>query len=126
MDCCQVLNVCEDEICILRSYIRQRDSLIRSASVHIQRMQKALSQMNIQLHQAVSDITGTTGMAIIRAIVAGEHDPQVLAAKKHHRVKRSEAEIAAALNGDYRKEHLFVLQQELNLYDVYQSQIALI
>ncbi|MEA5505216.1 hypothetical protein VB735_19300 [Halotia wernerae UHCC 0503] len=53
--------------------------------------------MNIQLHQAVSDITGTTGMAIIRAIVAGEHDPQVLAAKKHHRIKRSEAEIAAAL-----------------------------
>ncbi|MDV2997928.1 MAG: hypothetical protein N4J56_008067 [Chroococcidiopsis sp. SAG 2025] len=64
-------------------------------------------------------------MAIIRAIVAGEHDPQVLAAKKHHRVKRSEAEIAAALHGDYRKEHLFVLQQELHLYDVYQSQIAL-
>lgn len=114
----------EDEICILRSYIRQRDSLIRSASVHIQRMQKALTQMNIQLHQAVSDITGTTGMTIIRAIVGGEHDPQVLAAKKHHRVKRSEAEIAAALNGDYRKEHLFVLQQELHLYDVYQSQIA--
>ena len=85
---------------------------------------KALTQMNIQLHQAVSDITGTTGMAIIRAIVAGEHDPQVLAAKKHHRVKRSEAEIAAALEGDYRKEHLFVLQQELHLYDVYQSQIA--
>jgi transposase len=93
----------EDEICILRSYIRQRDSLIRSASVHIQRMQKALTQMNIQLHQAVSDITGTTGMAIIRAIVGGEHDPQLLAAKKHHRVKRSEAEIADALNGDYRK-----------------------
>jgi transposase len=63
-------------------------------------------------------------MAIIRAIVAGEHDPQVLAAKKHHRVKRSEAEIAPALHGDYRKEHLFVLQQELQLYDVYQSQIA--
>lgn len=114
----------EDDICVLRSYIRQRDSLIRSASVHIQRMQKALTQMNIQLHQAVSDITGTTGMAIIRAIVAGEHDPQVLAAKKHHRVKRSEAEIAAALYGDYRKEHLFVLQQELHLYDVYQTQIA--
>jgi hypothetical protein len=63
-------------------------------------------------------------MAIIRAIVSGERDPQVLAAKKHHRVKRSEAEIAAALNGDYRQEHLFVLQQELQLYDVYQTQIA--
>lgn len=73
---------------------------------------------------AVSDITGTTGMAIIRAIVAGEHDPKVLGAKKHHRVKRSEAEIAAALDGDYRQEHLFVLQQELQLYDFFQTQIA--
>jgi hypothetical protein len=60
----------ENEICVLRSYIRQRDNLIRTASVHIQRMQKALTQMNIQLHQVISDITGTTGMAIIRAIVA--------------------------------------------------------
>lgn len=114
----------EDQICVLRSYIRQRDNLIKSTSVHIQRMQKALTQMNIQLHQVVSDITGTTGMAIIRAILNGERDPQVLAAKKHHRVKRSEAEIAAALNGDYRPEHIFVLQQELQLYDIYQTQIA--
>ncbi|MDV2997850.1 MAG: hypothetical protein N4J56_007555 [Chroococcidiopsis sp. SAG 2025] len=114
----------EDQICVLRSYIRQRDSLIKSACVHIQRMQKALTQMNVQLHKVVSDITGTTGMTIIRAIVAGERDPQILAAKKHHRAKRSEAEIAAALNGDYRSEHVFVLQQELQLYDVYQTQIA--
>lgn len=114
----------EDEICVLRSYIRHRDSLIKNACVHIQRMQKALTQMNVQLHKVVSDITGTTGMAIIRAIVAGERDPQILAAKKHYRAKRSEAEIAAALNGDYRSEHVFVLQQELHLYDVYQTQIA--
>jgi len=114
----------EDQICVLRSYIRHRDSLIKSACVHIQRMQKALTQMNVQLHKVVSDITGTTGMAIIRAIVAGERDPQILAAKRHHRTKRSEAEIAAALNGDYRSEHIFVLQQELQLYDVYQAQIA--
>jgi len=114
----------EDQICVLRSYIRHRDSLIKSACVHIQRMQKALTQMNVQLHKVVSDITGTTGMAIIRAIVEGERDPQILAAKKHHRAKRSEAEIAAALNGDYRSEHVFVLQQELQLYDVYQTQIA--
>jgi regulator of PEP synthase PpsR (kinase-PPPase family) len=87
-------------------------------------MQKALTQMNMQLHKVVSDITGTTGMAIIRAIVAGERDPQILAAKRHHRTKRSETEIAAALNGDYRNEHIFVLQQELQLYDVYQAQIA--
>ena len=114
----------EDQICVLRSYIRQRDSLIKSTCVHIQRMQKALTQMNVQLHKVVSDITGTTGMAIIRAITAGERDPQILAAKKHYRAKRSEAEIAAALNGDYRSEHVFVLQQELQLYDVYQTQIA--
>jgi hypothetical protein len=114
----------EDQICVLRSYIRQRDSLIKSACVHIQRMQKALIQMNVQLHKVVSDITGTTGMAIIRAITAGERDPQILAAKKHYRAKRPEAEIAAALNGDYRSEHVFVLQQELQLYDVYQTQIA--
>ena len=114
----------EDQICVLRSYIRHRDSLIKSACVHIQRMQKALTQMNVQLHKVVSDITGTTGMAIIRGIIAGERDPQILAAKKHYRAKRSEAEIAAALNGDYRSEHVFALQQELQLYDVYQTQIA--
>ena len=76
--------------------------------------------MNVQLHKVISDITGTTGMAII----AGERDPKILAAKRHQRTKRSETEIAAALNGDYRSEHLFVLQQELQLYDVYQTQIA--
>ncbi|HCF29617.1 MAG TPA: IS110 family transposase [Cyanobacteria bacterium UBA11049] len=114
----------EDQICVLRSYIRHRDSLIKSACVHVQRMQKALTQMNVQLHKVVSDITGTTGMAIIRSIVAGEQNPQILAAKRHHRTKRSEAEISAALNGDYRSEHIFVLQQELQLYDVYQAQIA--
>jgi transposase len=113
----------DDQVCVFRSYIRQRDSLTRSASVHIQRMQKALTQMNVQLHRVVSDITGVTGMAIIRAIVAGARDPQQLAALKDPRAKRSVAEIAAALVGDYRVEHLFVLKQELNLYDMYQQQI---
>jgi transposase len=113
----------DDQICVFRSYIRQRDSLTKSASVHIQRMQKALTQMNVQLHRVVSDITGVTGMAIIRAIIAGERDPQQLAALKDPRAKRSVAEIAAALVGDYRVEHLFVLKQELNLYDMYQQQI---
>ena len=124
MDCYLVLFARKTFLCVLRSYIRQRDSLFNCACVHIQRMQKALTQMNVQLHKVVSDITGTTGMAIIRAITAGERDPQILAAKKHYRAKRSEAEIAAALNGDYRSEHVFVLQQELQLYDVYQTQIA--
>jgi transposase len=113
----------DDQICVFRSYIRQRDRLTKSASVHIQRMQKALTEMNVQLHRVVSDITGVTGMTIIRAIVAGERNPQKLAALKDHRAKRSTTEIAAALVGDYRVEHLFVLKQELNLYDMYQQQI---
>ena len=71
-----------DQICILRSYIRQRDSLIKNATTHVQRMQKALIQMNLHLHKVISDLTGLTGMTIIRAIVAGEHDPQILAALK--------------------------------------------
>ena len=113
----------DDQVCVFRSYIRQRDRLTKSASVHIQRMQKALTEMNVQLHQVVSDVTGVTGMAIIRAILAGERDPQRLAALKDPRAKRSIDEIAAALVGDYRVEHLFVLKQELSLYDTYQQQI---
>ena len=114
----------EASICVLRSYVRHRERLTQQASVHIQRMQKALSQMNLQLHRVISDITGVTGMAIIRAIVAGERDPQRLAALRDPRVKRSPAEIAAALQGDYRVEHLFILRQELQLYDIYGQQLA--
>lgn len=114
----------EDEVCVLRSYIRQRDNLIKSASTHVQRMQKALIQMNLHLHKVISDITGNTGMAIIRAIVAGEQDPPKLAALKDPRIKSSTTEIAKALTGDYRREHLFVLKQELTLYEVYQTEIA--
>lgn len=80
--------------------------------------------MNVLLHQVVSDITGTTGMSIIRAIVAGEHDPQTLAALRHPRSRRSATDIAQALQGDYRQEHLFILQQELALYEAYQVQLA--
>jgi transposase len=114
----------DDQICVLHSYIRQRDTLIKSASIHVQRMQKALTQMNLQLHRVISDITGTTGMAIIRAIIAGERNPQVLAALKNSRIKSSASEIAHALTGDYRVEHIFVLQQELQLYEIYQKAIA--
>ena len=114
----------DDQVCVLRSYIRQRDTLIKSASSHIQRMQKALTQMNVQLHRVISDISGTTGLAIIRAIVAGERDLYKLAALKDGRIHASAEEIAAALTGDYRAELVFVLQQELYLYEVYQAQIA--
>lgn len=114
----------EDQVCVLRSYIRQRDNLIKCASAHVQRMQKALTQMNLQLHRVISDITGTTGLSIIRTIVAGERNPQVLAALKDYRIKSTITEIAKALTGDYRSEHIFVLQQELQLYEVYQAAIA--
>lgn len=117
----------DDSVCVLRSYIRQRDTLIKSASTHIQRMQKALTQMNVQLHRDISDISdisGTTGLAIIRTIVAGERDLPKLAALKDVRIHASTEEIVAALTGDYRVERVFVLQQELHLYEVYQQQIA--
>jgi hypothetical protein len=86
-------------------------------------MQKALIQMSLHLHKVISDVTGLTGMKIIKAIVAGERDPQVLATLKDPHIKSSTADIAASLTGDYRHEHLFVLQQELTLYEVYQQQI---
>lgn len=97
---------------------------MRSACVHVQRMQKALTEMNVQLHQVVSNITGTTGMSIIRAIVAGEQNSPTLANLRHPRSRRSATEIAQVLQGDYRQEHLFILQQELALYDAYQVQLA--
>jgi transposase len=115
----------DDQICVLRSYIRQRETLIKGAATHVQRMQKALIQMNLQLHKVVSDITGLTGMAIIRAMIAGERNPHSLAALKDRRIHSSTDEIAKALTGDYRAEHLFVLQQELALYDIHQKQIKM-
>jgi transposase len=87
-------------------------------------MQKALTQMNLHLHQVLSDLTGVSGLASLKAIVAGVRDPHKLAALRHERVRKSEAEIAAALSGDYRAEHVFVLAQELSLYESYQQQIA--
>ncbi|HSH79549.1 MAG TPA: IS110 family transposase [Herpetosiphonaceae bacterium] len=114
-----------EEIAVLRSYLRQRATLIRYAAAHVQHMQKALQQMNVLLHQVVRDITGLTGMTIIRAIVAGERDPQVLARHRDYRCRRSGDEIAQSLTGNYRAEHVFALTQALALYDSYQTQIAL-
>jgi transposase len=113
-----------DEIVVLRSYLRQRTMLVQGAATHIQHMQKALQQMNLVLHQVVADITGVTGMTIIRAILAGERDPQVLAQQRDYRCKHSVAEIAQSLEGNYRAEHLFALQQAVTLYESYQAQIV--
>jgi transposase len=112
-----------DQICVLREFSRQREMLLASQVRHIQHMQKALAQMNIQLTQVLSDIVGVTGQAIIRAIVAGERDPHVLARLKKRQVKASEDDIAAALQGNWRHEHLFALRQALALYDAYQQQL---
>ena len=113
-----------DEICVLRSYLRQKEMLTQASSQHIQHMQKALQQMNLLLHRVVSDITGATGMKIIRAILEGERAPEVLARYRHVTCKRTEAEIAAALQGTYRDEHLFALRQAVELYEIYQQKIA--
>ena len=113
------------EIASLRAYLRHREKLIQGASSHIQRMQKALVQMNVQLHNVISDITGVSGMKILRDIVAGVTDPRALAAHRDHRCRASEEEIAASLTGNYRAEHLFALRQNLELYDTFRRQIQL-
>jgi transposase len=108
----------------LRAYLRLRERLIEYAAAHIQHMQKALMQMNVQLHHAVTDITGVTGMRIIRAIVAGERAPEALAAHRDVRCAASEETLRAALTGHYRTEHVFALRQAVDLYDVHQTKIA--
>jgi transposase len=108
----------------LRAYLRQRDMLIKSAAVHVNHMQKALTQMNLQLHNVISDITGVTGMAIIRNIVAGVTDPKFLATLRDERCRNPEKIIEASLVGNYRPEHLFSLKQALELYDYYTQKIA--
>lgn len=114
----------DGEICVLRSYWRHRDMLVKYATAHIQHMQKALDLMNIHIHKAISDITGLTGMRIIRAILDGERNPEVLAEMKDRRIKCGKDELVKALQGDYRLEHLFALRQALSLYEFYWQQIA--
>jgi len=108
----------------LRAMLRHRERLIDSAATQIQLMQKALMQMNVQLQHAVTDITGVTGMQIIRAIVGGVHDPAVLAQYRDVRCKASVETIRAALTGHYRFEHVFALRHALELYDVLHQKIA--
>ena len=113
-----------EEICVLRAYWRQRAEHVASASACIQRMQKVLTEMNVQLANVISDISGLTGLAIIQAILAGERDRYKLAALADVRIQATREEIARSLEGNWRKELLFILQQELNLYQIYQEQIA--
>lgn len=106
-----------DEICRLRALIRERNTMVAQRADWVRRMQKYLDQMNVRVHQAVSDITGVTGMAIIRAIVGGERDPHALARLRDRRCRKSEAQIAEQLTGNWRPEHLFNLRQALKMHD---------
>jgi transposase len=108
----------------LRTYWRQRLQHVTAAATCVQRMQKALTQMNIQLANVISDLSGVTGQLIVRAIIAGERDPWKLAQLTHPRIQASRAEIAKSLEGNWRPELIFVLQQELEMYDTYQRRIA--
>lgn len=105
------------EVCVVRAIARQREVLLTEQASWVQRMQKALVQMNIQLTEVLSDVMGMTGQAIIRDIVTGQRDPQVLARHRHRRVKASAEEVTKALTGNWREEHLFVLAQALAMYD---------
>ena len=113
-----------EQVCALRAYIRHRMNQVQCAASHIQHMQKALTQMNLLLHNVVTDITGMTGMRIIKAILAGVRDTRVLAELRDKRCKNSVETIAKSLEGNYRSEHLFSLKQAVETYEFYQTQIA--
>ncbi len=113
----------DDDYCVLRAYMRQREMLVNQIAMHIQHMQKALRQMNLLLDNVVTDITGKTGLLIIRSIVSGQRDANTLATYRDPRCQKSEEEIAKSLIGNYREEHLFSLKQALELYDIYHSKL---
>jgi len=113
----------EADMCTLRAYLRQRDNLIEDRAKQVQYMEKALLQMNLQLGQVLSDLTGKTGLEILHAIVAGEHDPVVLARMRHGGCKHSAEDLIKALSGHYRPEHLFVLKQAVELYESFSQRL---
>jgi hypothetical protein len=112
-----------DQGVVLRGYLRPWQSLLQYAGQHVQHMQKALEQRNVKLAEVVSDVTGATGLAIVKAIRRGQRDPLELAKYRHERCQRTEAEIARALYGTWREEHLFALQQALALYEFYHERL---
>jgi transposase len=114
----------QDQFCQLREFNRLRTRLLADQGRSVQHMQKAMTLMNIQLGRAISDVAGVTGQKIVRAIVAGERDPMVLAAWRDSRIKASVEEIAASLQGTWKTEHLLALKQALGRYDFYGEQLA--
>ena len=113
-----------DEIRVTRTIWRHRGNLVAQAGSAVQRIQKALTEMNVQLHTVLSDLSGVSGMTILNAILNGERDPWVLAALAHSRVRASQSDIDKSLHGNWRKELLLVLRQELQLYQAYQDKIT--
>jgi transposase len=113
-----------EEVCMLRTLVRDKGNLVAESGDWVRRMQKSLDQMNVRVHRAVSDIDGVTGMAIVRAIVAGERDARKLAKLRDPRCRKSEEEIAEQLSGHWREDHLFSLEQSLKMYDAIQQRIA--
>ena len=114
----------DDQVRALRALMRHRQAWIDMAAVHIQHMHKALTQMNLQIHHVLSDITGVSGLAIIDAILKGQRDPKVLAGLRHGRVQTSEETIRKSLVGNYRREHLFTLEQSVNAFRHYQQMLV--
>src|SRR5207248_8700871 len=113
-----------EEVCMLRTLVRDKANLVVERGDWVRRMQKSLDQMNVRVHRAVSDIDGVTGMAILRAIVNGERDAQKLAKLRDPRCSKTEQEIAEQLSGHWREDHLFSLQQALKMYEAVEERIA--
>ena len=113
-----------EQVCMLRTLVRDKGTLIAERADWVRRMQKTLDQMNVRVHRAVAEVDGATGMAILRAIVDGERDPHQLAALRDYRCRKSEAQIAEQLTGHWRADHLFSLQQALKMYDALSETIA--
>jgi hypothetical protein len=114
----------EEDICAVRTVLRHRSELVMAATQHVQHMHKALTQMNLQIHHVISDITGATGLAIVDAILAGQRDPAELAKLRDIRIKADPETIRKSLVGNWRPEHLFTLRQSRELYRIYQQQIV--
>ena len=114
----------EAAICALRALSRHRSNLVEAAAVHVQHMQKALTQMNLQIHHVLSDITGKSGLAIVDAIVSGKRDPEQLARLADGRIHAERETVIKSLVGNYRSEHLFTLRQSLEAYRHYQKMLV--
>ena len=114
----------DGDVVAVRSLTRHRTDLVQMAAQHIQHMQKSLTQMNLQIHHVISEITGVTGLAIVDAIIAGQRDPAVLAQLRDHRIRAPEEVVQKSLVGNWREEHLFTLRQSRQIYQQYQDAIT--